>query len=328
MKDFLKSSTKPPDYLERTTKGITVVTLFLVCPFAVYSYFMDRYLFAIAGVAFFSICMLYLWTCKKGKCNRRFVSYPVAPLLIVCMPLIIYQLGLTGVYWVFPGSIALYFLLTKKWALISNFFLISAVSFVASIMLDMEIVLRLIAVLMGVNLFSLISVTVINKQYTQLVLDAVTDPFTGLYNRSLLQQSLEYANNQYKRTGVFMSLIAMDLDYFKSINDDFGHDVGDRVLKSFSELLKQSFRGTDMIFRSGGEEFLMLVYDADKIKATTIAEKIRQKIEDQELISNRKITVSAGVAEVIPHENYNQWLKRCDQKMYQAKHAGRNQVVS
>jgi len=327
VKPFSKNSEQPPDYLELTTKGIVVVTLILIIPFGIYSYFEERYLFALATLAFLSICILYLWTCKQGRCNRTFIAYPVAPLMMISIPLIVYKLGVIGVYWSLPGSIALYFLLTRKWAIIANIFFAIALFSVAWVVLDIQLITRFMVVLIGVNVFSAISVSIINKQYAQLTLEAVTDPLTKLYSRSLLQQSLEYAKHQYSRTGVVMSLITMDLDNFKSINDDLGHDTGDLVLQSFSELLKQSFRGTDMIFRIGGEEFLTLAYDANENKAATIAEKFRHIVEQQNLLPDRRITVSIGVAEIIPQEDCNQWLARCDQKLYQAKRLGRNQVA-
>ncbi|MET0081654.1 MAG: GGDEF domain-containing protein [Sedimenticola sp.] len=328
MEAFKKNAIQPPDYLERTTKGISIVTILLVIPFAVYSYLGERYLLGFACLFFIGICSIYLWTCKQGQCNRAYIAYPVTPLMIVSMSLILHKLGVIGVYWSLPASIALYFVLSAKWALISNLFLISVVTTVAWTVMDAHLVARYIAVLIGVNIFSAISVNVINKQQVLLKEKAVSDPLTKLYNRSLLQKALEHAKHQHNRTGVAMSLITMDLDHFKSINDDLGHDAGDRVLKSFSKLVKKSFRGTDMIFRTGGEEFLALVYNADENKAFNIAEKVRHEVEQQEFLPDRKVTVSIGVAGIPTGPDWDQWLIHCDQKLYQAKNAGRNCVIS
>jgi len=248
--------------------------------------------------------------------------------MLVAFSLILLKLGVVGVYWSIPGSIALYFLLTKKWAIVANVFLIGTLGSVAFTVLEIQLVTRYIAVLLGANIFSVIAVSVINRQRAKLHLMALSDPLTGLYNRLLLQDSLEHAKHQYNRSGIVMSLIMIDIDYFKSINDDLGHDAGDRVLQSFAELLNRSFRGADMIFRTGGEEFLVLVYDSDKNKSRTIAEKFRQETEQHKFFSNRKVTVSIGVSEISPEQGSNQWLKHCDHNLYHAKHAGRNQVVA
>jgi diguanylate cyclase (GGDEF)-like protein len=120
----------------------------------------------------------------------------------------------------------------------------------------------------------------------------------------------------------------LDLDNFKSINDDFGHNVGDHVLKSVSDYMKEYFRSSDMIFRIGGEEFLVLLYNTDETDSLVIAEKVRADIEQLPLITDRPVTVSVGVSSLKPGMNWKTWMKQCDKKMYLAKSGGRNQVVN
>ncbi len=125
-----------------------------------------------------------------------------------------------------------------------------------------------------------------------------------------------------------MSLIIIDIDNFKLINDEFEHGQGDRVIKSVGKLLLKSFRSTDKIFRLGGEEFLILVLDTNIQKAYDIAEKFRADIESKSLIAEKRVTVSIGVSEVQKDQNWGQWMKHCDENLYRAKSKGRNIVVS
>ena len=328
MEAFIKEIIRPPEYLERTTRGIVIVTLVLVIPFGIYSFMTERTVLLVACLGFFSLCVIYLWTCQQGKCNRAIVAYPVTPMMMFTFSQILYELGVVGVYWSISGSIALYFLLARTWAMIANVFYIGALISVAWTVLDIQLVTRFFAVLMGANVFSAIAVDVINKQHAQLQTRVVTDPLTGLYNRSLLQRSVAHATHQFHRTGTKMSVIMIDVDHFKRINDALGHDEGDRVLISCSELLKKSFRRTDMIFRIGGEEFLALVYNADKTEAAALAEKLRHDVEEHRFLPDRKVTVSVGVSEIAAEEDATQWLRRCDQNLYQAKRSGRNQVIA
>jgi len=176
--------------------------------------------------------------------------------------------------------------------------------------------------------FAAVFIRIINDQHDLLAKQAVTDPMTGLYNRSLLQNSLELAIHQHKRRGIQMSLIMLDVDHFKSINDDLGHAKGDQVIVSLGKLLKESFRATDKVFRVGGEEFLILVHGSDEKKAHDIAEKLRMDTRERSLIPEQRITISLGVSGIQKSQDWSQWMKHCDNNLYRAKSAGRNIVIS
>ena len=120
----------------------------------------------------------------------------------------------------------------------------------------------------------------------------------------------------------------MDIDYFKAINDELGHDIGDHVLMQLGAFLKDSFRDSDKVFRIGGEEFLILLYNTDEANSIDIAEKIRRGIENISLIPGRTVTVSIGVAGLGSGKGWEQWMKACDKNLYEAKNSGRNRVVA
>jgi diguanylate cyclase (GGDEF)-like protein len=122
------------------------------------------------------------------------------------------------------------------------------------------------------------------------------------------------------------TLVAIDIDHFKQVNDTLGHDAGDRVLQNLAEILLQRKRRLDYVFRTGGEEFVILLRNTSLPQAVTFAEDLRRHIEATELLEQHVITISAGMAEYDTAEDIDEWLKRADIQLYQAKQNGRNRV--
>ncbi len=162
---------------------------------------------------------------------------------------------------------------------------------------------------------------------------SIKDPLLGIYNRRFIFEMLKKEEEKSKRTGQPFSIILIDLDYFKKINDTFGHHVGDRVLKEFANLVLLHIRKMDYFARWGGEEFLILFPETGKSSAIQVAERIRKALNDYEIpISEResiKITASFGVAE-FPTDalSYDILIKKADERLYKAKSLGRNLVIS
>lgn len=164
-----------------------------------------------------------------------------------------------------------------------------------------------------------------------LVQMANTDALTGLNNRRKLLASLEEEFARTKRYGRYFSLCMLDLDHFKMVNDQYGHDAGDLVLKAISEIITQELRESDISGRIGGEEFALLLPDTELNKAGELSERLRMKIE-QLTVKLRtgesvKLTASIGVAEYASSmELSTDMLRLADKRLYQAKDNGRNQV--
>ncbi|WP_205955556.1 sensor domain-containing diguanylate cyclase [Pantoea stewartii] len=154
--------------------------------------------------------------------------------------------------------------------------------------------------------------------------EAQTDPLTQLLNRRGLNAVLDYFQTLQQPFAV----LALDIDHFKNVNDNWGHDVGDRVIQQVARTLQQSARKQDIVSRNGGEEFLMLLPDTSLADAEAIAERIRLSIAGEAVENVGNITLSIGVAEWsarrVPLETS---LKRADDALYQAKNAGRNCTV-
>lgn len=152
--------------------------------------------------------------------------------------------------------------------------------------------------------------------------EAKHDSLTGLFRRSVLENNIEKI---IIKNGLF-SFAMIDIDFFKSVNDDFGHDTGDKVLKQFSNIISSHLRNDDMLFRWGGEEFLLLLKNPNIDKVFTIIERIRKYIELEDFGIERQLTASIGLAIYEPQEDWTETLKRADKALYTAKNSGRNQT--
>jgi diguanylate cyclase (GGDEF)-like protein len=149
---------------------------------------------------------------------------------------------------------------------------------------------------------------------------------TGLLNHTIMEQLIGDAINRTKRSKSPISLIIIDVDFFKQINDTFGHTAGDTVLKRLSQVLDHSKRSTDYIGRWGGEEFILLLSDTNLLGAAKLAEKLRCIVENHTFPHRSRLTISLGVSEYKEDDDQVSMIKRADVALYRAKHSGRNRV--
>jgi diguanylate cyclase (GGDEF)-like protein len=147
------------------------------------------------------------------------------------------------------------------------------------------------------------------------------DPLTGLCNRQALDETLEHYLAMHRRYGMVFSLVVFDLDEFQQVNEDHGHEHGDRVLKKVASLIDENARETDLVARLGGEEFIALLPCTELAGAGIFAERIRVTIEQR-----TGVTVSGGAATAVPSDDVKILLTRADTALYAAKAAGRNRV--
>lgn len=156
---------------------------------------------------------------------------------------------------------------------------------------------------------------------------SIKDRLTGLYNRLKLESVFEYEIDRAKRYGEFFSILIVDIDHFKSVNDNYGHDVGDDTLIDFARILKQNSRSTDIVGRWGGEEFLLILPQTDLSSAEKLAQKLRLKVEEFNFKVVEHCTASFGVSTYTNEDNsFESIVKRADNALYEAKRNGRNQV--
>lgn len=155
-----------------------------------------------------------------------------------------------------------------------------------------------------------------------------TDQLTGIKSRRYLEQKVEEEGRRADRYQKNLTLILMDLDRFKSINDKWGHPVGDDVLRHVSKLTQDAIRDTDILARIGGEEFAILLPETDRNGGSILAERIREILDRSVHKTSGNVTASFGVAERERGETFDNWYKRADHMLYLAKEKGRNRVVS
>ncbi len=172
----------------------------------------------------------------------------------------------------------------------------------------------------------------INFMYSQTRYMSLTDSLTGLYNRRHFTECAEREFLRSKRYKSDLSLAVIDIDFFKKINDTCGHSAGDYILKEIAYLILENFRKTDMVFRYGGEEFVVIMTETALDRAIIPLERLRKSIEEYPFYydgKNLKITISIGVSEVIEEVADAQKLfENADKALYKAKENGRNKIYS
>jgi diguanylate cyclase (GGDEF)-like protein len=171
----------------------------------------------------------------------------------------------------------------------------------------------------------------LERAHRELTVIANTDSLTGLHNR---RHFLEHAEAEFERTkryGQLLSLMVMDLDDFKKVNDSYGHDVGDMTMLKVAQVLGQETRFFDLVARIGGDEFIVMLINTDEQQAVDIAERIRLAVENTPIFFDDvefHVHLSVGIACFLPSDvSLDVMLKRADKALYQAKHEGSNRVV-
>ena len=312
----------------KTIVGVAVVVFVFLMPFSLYNFFQEKYILGTGSLSVVLLMAINAWNCWHGRYYPFLILIGLAPIIVIFLGFAIYQQGLIGLLWCYPAVISFYFMLPERYAWGANIVLLAMSLPMSWLFLDAELASRATATLLCVSAFAVIFVRVISIQQNELHDLAMTDSLTGLSNRVQLHGSLEQAVQMYERHVIPMTLISLDLDNFKKINDTLGHDAGDDVLRGIGKLLQKRIRRSDKVFRLGGEEFLILLYETDAKEGFLVAEELRKKIESMRLLPDRSVTTSLGIATLQPNENWRDWMKRSDDNMYHAKKQGRNRVVA
>lgn len=168
----------------------------------------------------------------------------------------------------------------------------------------------------------------LQKLYDEVSRLAREDPLTGAFNRRKMDELIQSETMRSERYKSIFSMIIFDLDDFKEVNDRYGHDVGDKVLKQLIEVVKADLRSVDAVGRWGGEEFVILLPGIKIHQAVLVAERVLTKIDKTEFNGRIHITASFGVAQRMSAETFENFYRRLDQAMYRAKSNGKNQVCS
>jgi len=316
------------DFRGKATLGVAVAALFLLTPFSINNFFQGRHVLGAGSLAIVAILAINAWGVSRGRDFSSLTLLGLVPAVVFFLAYSLRKQEIIGALWCYPAVISFYFMLPERKAWIANAVLLGIDLPQAWFVLEPSLAARVSATLIAVSAFSAIFVRVINAQQHRLEAQALTDPLTGLSNRTLLTSTLEQAIQQSHRTNAPMTIIALDLDRFKEINDTLGHDAGDTVLRGVGELLHGRIRRADRVFRLGGEEFLALLYGTDEESGRRVAEELRGAVASLSLLPDRTITVSIGVATLRHGEDWAAWMRRSDENLYRAKTSGRDQVAA
>lgn len=275
-----------------------------------------------AVVVMSAIAMIYVWITGKV----RLPSIGLTLFFLCALIAVSYAQGPDMIYWAFPGMTAAFFLLRPKEAALASSMVLLALLPVLFTNLPLVETIGIIVTLTLNILFSYIFTRGVHGKETELTKQATRDPLTGAGNRGLFDENVKQLVELHHRNGQPCSLIMIDIDHFKDVNDTYGHTRGDEVLIRLVSRLNERLRKSDALYRIGGEEFAILLKDEQLDTATRLAETLRHHVEDPALLDRMTITISPGVAELTDNSDGRSWVQRADQALYQAKNSGRNKV--
>ena len=308
-----------------------VIGVLGISPYAFYRLLHGNLLVGIAdSVIVLSTLSAVAYAWRTGDTEKPGIY--LAAVFSVGATLIAINLGVNGLFWIYP-------------LILFNFFMVSPGKAIAATLL---VLLGLVAHALWVpgsvfeSQYQMVSFLVTNAmagiltfifayrtrtQREQLQALAIQDPLTGARNRRAMNEELKIAVSSKRRHGRSYGVLAMDLDHFKQINDQHGHQAGDQVLIDYVKLIKACSRQEDRLFRFGGEEFLLLLPDVDLQGLEAAAQHLLASVREQLSGPGGAVTVSIGGAMLRNDEPWGQWLQRADQCLYQAKSSGRNCII-
>ena len=329
MESYTGQLTRLPDAMNKLMMSLAVVSIALLTPFAINNFVQGRILLGLGAALIVLILAFNAWSITKYKrYYPNLILYGLVPAILFFLNLSLRTQGIIGVLWCYPAVFSFYFMLPERKAWIANAaLLLTTIPFVW-FSFDYPLAARIVVTLIIVSIFSAIFINIIADQQKSLQIQAVTDPLTGVLNRTLLNETLQQAIQQHARSQIPMTLVSFDLDHFKKINDEKGHDAGDAVLQDVAKLLKKRCRRVDKVFRLGGEEFLVFLYNTEIDDGKHVAEEIRTRVASLQTLPGYTITVSIGIATLQSGEDWRGWMKRSDTNLYHAKESGRNRVVA
>lgn len=320
-------ATYSSDFRRNSTLALAIAALLILTPFSINNFIHGRNILGAGSLGIVALVAYNCWNAYKDRYSSMFILISLVPAIIFFLLIAINQQGIIGILWCYPASLSFYMMLAERKAWVANATLLCLVIPFTWDVIEPSLAVRVTATLLTVSVFSAILIRVITVQQEEIHAHAIKDPLTGLLNRIPLESMLDQAIQQNRRADTDMSLLTIDVDHFKSINDAFGHETGDTVLQKLGELFRDRIRSVDKVFRLGGEEFLVLLFGADTNNSRNVAEELRHSVESLRILSGKSVTVSIGIASLQSGEDWKEWMKRSDENLYLAKKYGRNRVV-
>ena len=314
---------------KRTTEEYIILSISGASALCIAPFFFIRVFYAEWSIALLdlfavvSTSILFFYVYLTGKIH--FARWLLTLLLVGTVVGTISLKGAQQIVWLYPAIIGVFFLLKPKQSLIIATTMVGFLGVYLSDLLDYILLVQYVFSTLITLLFSYAFADRMLSQRTLLKELSVKDPLTGAGNRRAMEEKLlEIVEHCRSVRTQKSSLILIDLDEFKKINDQYGHSAGDNILRDFVDVVSQKLTKDDHLYRFGGEEFVVISHKRNQENSSTLAEQLRESIDEHSFDQNLHVTISLGIAEYIPDETGFEWLGRADRAMYRAKDAGRN----
>jgi diguanylate cyclase (GGDEF)-like protein len=275
------------------------------------------------GVVLGAVLMGNAWALHRW--GRPILPFWALACLLVCGSFVALGLrGINAVFWACPVLFIVFFTLPRRLAKLLAVVLALGMALGGAWLVTPSMGVRLMVMMVLIMGMLMAVLDCIGELQRALVDQASTDPLTGALNRRQLPAELDQVRGQ---AGQQHAVLAIDVDHFKRINDQHGHDVGDEVLRRLVAAVMARRRRADRLFRVGGEEFLLLLPGVEADDAWRLAEALRQRLAEAELLPGHPVTVSIGLAMLGNAASAQDWIRLADRALYRAKRDGRNRVV-
>jgi diguanylate cyclase (GGDEF)-like protein len=311
---------------DRLMSMLSMVGVAFLVPFALHDLARGRRLLGgavLVVVAALVVDIVALYRHRTPPIPYWLLILPMAATITITLR----TLGVIGAFWCYPAVLFLHFVLSRWLANLCSIGLLAYATVMVHHYLGMRVAVRfgssLALSIVIINIFQ----SIIRELQSKLLELSSVDPLTGALNRRHMQDRLLDALQASRRGAGPATLLLVDIDHFKKINDERGHEAGDEVLKNLVALMKQRSRRIDLLFRMGGEEFVLLLPATAESPAVSLAEELRGSIAAAPLLEGRAVTVSIGVGELNTDDTVFSWIKRADDALYAAKNGGRNRVA-
>jgi len=270
---------------------------------------------------FFAFVGNGLFTYKFGKAEITSVVFAI--LLVSAMLLGFLIKGTGQLQWSYPALVAIFFAVHPKIAAVFCTLCITLLAILSFPLMDTFAFTSYLVTICYTCFFAYVFANLTREQRRSLFRLATRDPLTDLRNRRAFDERIDEIIGLI-RDNHQTCLILFDIDHFKNINDQHGHSIGDKVLYELGQLVSQRMRRTDRFYRIGGEEFAIILINTNCNDAIEVTDDIRSLVAHAEFVNDIKVTISLALSEYSENESKDSWYKRCDESLYRAKEAGRN----
>lgn len=324
--NILNAQARDLEFYTRVMIVVSACGMSFGVPFALYHLFWGSPLISVILLPVVILQFAALVSLVRRGFNA-FAAWTVAIIQTGANVFFVSEVGMMASYWLYASGVANYYILDRRPALLIN--VLSCLLVVTVAFDDPSYIVRFGAAFAMINIFLYTFAVQLEKKNDELDRLLTIDPLTRVGNRTAMDEALLRVKNLFDRYGTPATVIMIDLDNFKQINDTLGHSEGDKVLCRVADQVQARLRPTDSLYRYGGEEFLVVTENTSLSQAAYLAESIRHRIAEHTGEQGQvedELTVSLGVAQLRADESTNSMVDRADKALYKAKSMGRNWV--